>query len=444
MTASAGKRVLMCVENCPYREDHRVRKEALALTAAGYQVTVITPADRGKPWCEVVDGVRVRQFPRPKEANGFIGYVWEYGYSMCCIFLLSLIAWMREGFDVIHAHNPPDTLVFIALFYKLLGKQFVFDHHDLSPEIYRERFGGEGNPLIYRALIALEKLTCRVADHVIATNESYKRIEMERDGVPESRISIVRNGPDFNEAQIVEPDAKLLATGKKIIGYAGAIAVQDGLDYLIRALRHLVYDLSRTDFYCLVIGDGDALSTVKKLATELKLDEFLWFTGWIRKDDPNLNRYLSTTHLCVSPEPKDPFNDRSTMIKMMEYMNYAKPIVAFDLAEHRFTARDAAVYVEPNNELAFAKAIAELMDDPERRQAMGELGRARVEAELRWEYSVPHLLSAYESLYRSRRPKTLCGFDTDVADETELKNTRMQLGQKCTIEDPAVLAEQRM
>jgi glycosyltransferase involved in cell wall biosynthesis len=173
------------------------------------------------------------------------------------------------------------------------------------------------------------------------------------------------------------------------------------LDYLVRALHHLVHDLGRTDFYCIVIGKGDALATVKQLARELHMDEYIWFTGWISMDD--LNRYLSTAHLCVDPDPKNEFTDRSTMIKMVEYMSYSKPIVAFDLTEHRFTARDAAVYVEPNNELKFAEAIAALMDDPARRLAMGQAGRARIETHLRWEHSVPNLLSAYESLTGSRQ-----------------------------------------
>ena len=314
--------------------------------------------------------------------------------------MLSLAAWTHEGFDIIHAHNPPDTLVFIALFYKLFGKKFVFDHHDLSPEMYRERFRGKGKPLVYKALVALERLTCRVADHVIATNESYKKIEMERGGVPESRISIVRNGPDFNRVKAVEPDAKLLSKGKTIIGYIGEIGFQDGLDYLLRALQHLVYDLGRTDFYCVIIGRGDALSTMKQLITKLKLDEFVWFTGWISMDD--VNRYLSTAHVCVIPDPKNAFTDRSTMCKILEYMAYSKPIVAFDLTEHRFSTRDAAVYVEPNDELAFAEAIAGLMDDPGRRAAMGKAGRARVESELGWAQSVPHLLRAYESVRGKR------------------------------------------
>jgi glycosyltransferase involved in cell wall biosynthesis len=424
MKVSAGKRVLMLVENDTYPDDDRVRCEASALTAAGYQVSVIAPAASGERRYEVLDGVCVRRFPRAPEANRFIGYIWEYFYSMSCIFVLSLVAWMREGFDVVHAHNPPDTLVFIALFYKLFGKEFVFDHHDLSPEMYRERFTDKRNPLVYNTLVAMEKLTCRAADHVIATNESYKRIEMERGGVPESRISIVRNGPDSNRLRIVEPDARLLATGKKIIGYVGEIGFQDGLDYLLRALRHLAYDLGRTDFYCIVIGKGNALSSMKQLATELKLDEFIWFTGFISTND--LNRYLSTAHLCVDPDPKNPFTDRSTMIKMTEYMAFAKPIVAFDLTEHRFTAGDAAIYVEPNNELAFAKAMVELMDDPDRRQAMGDVGRARIEAELAWEYSVPHLLEAYESLYRNSHSKKRWAFDPGRSNDGYLKNGAAQ------------------
>ncbi len=337
MKASVGKRVLMFLENASYPDDDRVRCEADALVEAGYQVCVIGPADPGQRRYDVLNGVIVRRFRCAPEANGFIGYVWEYVYSLFCTFVLSLAAWTHEGFDIIHAHNPPDTLVFIALFYKLFGKKFVFDHHDLSPEMYRERFRGKGKPLVYKALVALERLTCRVADHVIATNESYKKIEMERGGVPESRISIVRNGPDFNRVKAVEPDAKLLSKGKTIIGYIGEIGFQDGLDYLLRALQHLVYDLGRTDFYCVIIGRGDALSTMKQLITKLKLDEFVWFTGWISMDD--VNRYLSTAHVCVIPDPKNAFTDRSTMCKILEYMAYSKPIVAFDLTEHRFSAR---------------------------------------------------------------------------------------------------------
>lgn len=396
MKASVGRRVLMLLENQPYPQDPRVRREATALKDAGYSVSVIAPGRKGQPWRETIDGVKVYRFPAPPGGNGFWGYLWEYGYSVTAAFILSLLVFFRNGFDVVHAHNPPDTFVFIAAFYKLLGKRFVYDHHDLAPEMYYARFEGKGNRLVHLALVALEKLSCKLADHVIATNESYKRIEMQRGQVPEERITIVRNGPELKNLQSVEPDAELRLKAKTIIGYVGAMGVQDGIDYLLRALRHLVYDLGRSDFFCVMIGRGDAQANLKQLTTQLGLDDHVWFTGWV--SDADLLRYLSTADICVDPDPSNPFNDRCTMIKMTEYMALGKPIVAFDLPEHRFTAREAALYVRPNDELEFARALVQLMDDPEQRQVMGSFGRRRVETELAWCYSVPALLSVYRKL----------------------------------------------
>lgn len=397
MTASVGSRVLMLLENNPYPQDDRVCREARALVTAGYQVVIICPMGPGQPWRELLDDVHVYRFPAPLAANGFLGYLWEYGYSMIATFLISLLVFLCRGFDVVHAHNPPDTFVVIATFYKLLGKRFVYDHHDLAPEMYYARFGGSGNRLVYHTLVLLEKLSCRLADHVITTNQSYKTVETQRSGVPETRITIVRNGPDLKCIQLVEPDPDLqLQKEKIIIGYVGVIGFQDGIDYLLRALQYLVCDLGRTDFFCIIIGNGDAWASLKVLATQLGLDEYIWFTGWTAHT--NVIRYLSIADICVAPDPSNSYNDRSTMIKMMEYMALKKPIVAFDLPEHRFTAQTAALYVRPNDELEFAGALAQLMDDPEQRQAMGSFGRRRVETELAWCHSVPNLLKAYRRL----------------------------------------------
>jgi glycosyltransferase involved in cell wall biosynthesis len=397
MKASAGNRVLMLIENSAYPQDPRVRREARALTTDGYHVSVICQKEAGQPWREIIDDVHVYRFPAPPAANGVIGYVWEYGYSMVATLLLSLFVWLYKGFDVIHAANPPDTFVFVAAFYKVFGKRFVYDHHDLAPEMYYARFGGKGNRLVYHTLVALEKLSCRLADHVIATNQSYKTIEMQRGQVPEERITIVRNGPELNKLWTAKPDPELRQNGKTIIGYAGIMGYQDGIDYLLRALHHLAYDLGRTDFFCFLVGGkGDARESLKALATELRLDEYVCFTGWV--SDADYVRYLSSADICVDPDPSNPFNDRSTMNKMMEYMALEKPIVAFDLPEHRFTAQNAAIYVQPNDERAFAQALAQLMDDPARRQAMGARGRRRIETTLAWQYSVPHLLRAYRAL----------------------------------------------
>ncbi len=401
MTVSAGNRVLMLLENNPYPSDSRVRQEAKALVEAGFEVTVVSPKGRREGYHEVVDGVHVYRYPAPAEGNSFLGYLWEYGYSLLAAFGLSLVVFARRGFDIIHAHNPPDLFVFIAIFYKLFGTRFVFDHHDLAPENYHARFREGGSQLVYNILVWLEQLSCQVADHVIATNESYKTIEMERGRVPEDQITIVRNGPDLDRLQLTDPDPELRRKAGTIIGFVGEMGPQDGLDYLLRALRHLVYDLKRTDFYCVIIGTGSELANLKKLGTQLGLDDYVWFTG--RISDEALCQYLSTADICVSADPYNPFNDRCTMIKMMEYMTFGKPIVAFDLTEHRFTAQSAALYVPDNNELNYAQSLVQLMDDPQRRKMMGSFGRQRIETELAWQYSVSNLLKAYHSLL----PKTV-------------------------------------
>lgn len=396
MEAPANNRILMLLENQTYPRDFRVRREATALTVAGYRVSVICPAGPGQPFRETLNGVHLYRYPQPPEAQGFIGYLWEYGFAMAATLALSLLVFFREGFDAVHAHNPPDTFVFIAAFYKLFGKRFVFDHHDLSPEMYEARFPGGGSRLVHGILVFLEKLTCRLADRVIATNESYKRIEMERARVPESRITVVRNGIELQDLPLVEMDHILQPKGKTIIGYIGVMGHQDGVDYLLRALGHLVRDLKRTDFSCVLVGGGDAFPYLKSLAEQLGISEQIVFTGMVHHSE--ISRLLGVADLCVAPEPSLPYNDRSTAVKLMEYMSLAKPIVAFDLTEHRFTAQGAAAYVKPNNELEFARTIAELMDDPARRKKMGQLGYQRMKTELAWQYSIPKLLQVYRAV----------------------------------------------
>lgn len=395
MKASAG-RILMLLENNPYCHDVRVRHEARTLAANGYIVCVICPGGLGEPRCETIDGVRVYRYPAPRAGSGFLAYVWEYGHAMAATFAMSLVVLLREGFDILHAHCPPDMFVLVAVFYKVLGRRFVYDHHDLAPEMYRARFRNNAVPVIYRALLLFEKLCLRLADHVITTNQSYKALEMERGRVPSRRITIVRNGPDCERIQPVEPDIALRQKAKTILGYVGNIGPQDGVDHLVRALHHLIYDLGRRDVYCVIIGKAEISPDLRALAEELHVEDHIWFTGWI--PDSDLVRYLSTADICVDPDPSNPFNDRSTMIKMMEYMALGKPIVAFDLPEHRVTAQEAAAYARPNDELDFAREIASLMDDPERRKRMGQIGRERIERELAWVYQEKHLLEAYNAL----------------------------------------------
>ena len=421
-------RILMFLENLPFPQDLRVRREASALSSAGYQVTVICPSAKGQPSRETINGVRVYRYVPAPEGNGFLAYLWEYAYSMAASFALSIVAFFSGGFDAIHAHNPPDTFVFIGLFYKMFGKRFVYDHHDLSPEMYMARFRGGGKPMVYRALVWLEKLTCRHADHVIVTNESYKKVALERGRVPEARITIVRNGIDLNRVMApAEPDQALQQMGKTIIGYVGVMSVQEGVDYLLRALHFLIHSLGRTDFYCVIVGFGDALESLKALSCELGLEDFARFTGPIFGEE--LRRILSAADICVDPSPANSYTGHSTMIKIMEYMSLGKPIVAFDLTEHRFTARNAALYVAPNDERAYARTLAHLMDDPDRRMTLGTYGRERIKTQLAWEYSVPNLLSVYrtvlpETNWQEPLPSSKGGTQARESPENELQPGR--------------------
>jgi glycosyltransferase involved in cell wall biosynthesis len=396
-------RVLMLLENSFFPQDQRVRREAEDLVAAGYQISVICPALPGQPSSETIKGVRVLRYKAPRQGSGLLGYAWEFGYAMAATLVKSVRLFLREGFDTIHAANPPDTFVFIAALFKPFGAKFVYDHHDIAPEMYYARSGfRDGSPLIYKALLWLEKLSYRLADHVIVTNESYKSIAMERGGVPADRITIVRNGPDIRDVQSTKPIPGLAEPGKTLIGYAGLMGPQDGVDYLLRTTHHLIHDQGRTDFRLVLVGSGEAMPGLKLLARDLNLGDHVRFMGWVDYND--VGRYLSSMDICVAPEPSNPYNDGSTMVKMMEYMAVGRPVVAFDTPENRFSAREAALYVRPNDEMEFARALAELMDNPEKRREMGTAGRRRVETELAWQYSVPKLLDVYRRL--AVRPDT--------------------------------------
>jgi len=394
--ASTAPRILMLVENQGYPDDIRVRQEATTLSDAGYQVSVICQRVDGQPFTEIVNDVYVYRYPAPVAADSFRGYLLEYGYSLVASFVLSLYVALRHGINVIHAHNPPDLYVFIGLFYKLFGVKFIFDHHDLAPENYFARFPDGGNQTVYRVLVWLEALSCKVADHVIATNESYKAIQVERAQIPAERVTVVRNGPNLARLHIVEPDQTLQSRAATLIGYIGTMGPQDGLDYLLRIAHHLIHDLGRTDFYFIVIGTGSEWERLQVMRDELGLEEYVWFTGKV--SDEELCRYLSSVDICVSVDPHNDFTDHCTMIKMMEYMTFAKPIVAFDLKEHRVTAERAAIYVSNNDELEFARVLTMLMDDPKTREKMGAFGRKRVETEINWENSARELLDAYEKV----------------------------------------------
>jgi glycosyltransferase involved in cell wall biosynthesis len=413
MKASVAGRVVMLVQ-CPYPQDTRVRNEAQLLLSEGYEVSVISVRKPDQVSSEDVEGVRVYRVPeltlfqktQSNEPMGragmlllklksFLGYAFEFWYFTAVCFVVTSYIFMKRGFDVIHAHNPPDTLFLAALPFKLLGKKFVFDHHDLSPELYMSRYG-VGKGAITRILGMAEWCSVKLADVVIATNESYKKIDMERSNKDPRAIFVVRNGPNKRHLEPTEPNPQFRPPNKCLLCYVGDLNPQDGVDYLLRSLHHLIHDLKRDDFHCVVIGSGDSLEDLRDLARELQLNGAIKFPGFISEDD--LQAYLSTADICVDPDPSSPLNDVSTWIKITEYMAHAKPIVTFDLKETRFSAQDAALYVQPNDERKFAEGIAKLMDDPALRARMGAFGRQRVERELQWSVVGRNLVSAYQRL----------------------------------------------
>jgi glycosyltransferase involved in cell wall biosynthesis len=277
----------------------------------------------------------------------------------------------------------------------MFGKKFVFDHHDLEPELYLSRYNIETS-FIYKVLLLEEKLCLKSANMVIATNDSYKEIEIKRGNLKPEKIFVVRNGPDLQIFRPVDGDRELKNMGKKILVYIGVMGPQDGVDHLLRSLGEIVYSMGRTDLYCVIVGRGDAVEDLKVLRDELQLQDYVRFTGRIPIED--LMRYLTTADICLDPNPSNPLNDSSTWIKVMEYMALAKPIVSFDLKETRYSAQEAAIYVPPNDEKEYAKAIVKLMDDPHKRTKMGAFGQKRIKEELAWQHVSKNLLLAYESL----------------------------------------------
>ncbi len=391
-------RVLMILENCTYLRDARVGKQAKALREQGYQVSVISPGPNKLPSRVLIEDIAVYEFPQFSFGSGTLGYLLEYLYATLAIAIITAYVWLTEGFDIVHIANPPDCLVVATSFYKLVGKRIIYDQHDLSPELYAARFSSPSR-VLEKIQIILEWLSYRLADHVIVTNESCRQIATSRGAIPESKVTVVRNGPSFERYQTLEIDTDLRKRAPIIIAFAGVTGHQDGLDYLCRALWSL-RQMGKEDFLCIVLGDGDAMSDIKDLACQLAIEENLWLAGWISEPD-RYYRYLFTADICVSPEPSNSYNDRSTFVKIMEYMAAGRPVVAFDLQESRFSAGDAALYATPNNHQEFAAKLGELMENAVLRHSMGERGRQRIKTRFAWQHSIPALLAVYDQVATS-------------------------------------------
>jgi glycosyltransferase involved in cell wall biosynthesis len=394
-------RVLIIVQNLPVPFDRRVWLECQALTRDGYQVAVVCPKGKGDPSYQVIDGVEVYKY-RPYAPGGSkISFITEYVYSFAATAWLAFKARRRGRFAVMQACNPPDIFWPIALMLRALDRtRFVFDHHDLCPELFQSRFP-DGPELPHRGLLALERRTHRTADHVISTNDSYREIAITRGGKDPQDVTVVRTGPDPDRLRRGEPDPALRRGRRFLAAYIGVMGPQDGVDIVVRAAAVVVNELGRDDIAFTLIGSGDCYAELVALRDELGLAGHVEFTG--RAPDELVSRIMSTADAGLSPDPKNPLNDLSTMNKTMEYMAFELPVVAFDLRETRVSAADAAVYVQPNDVREYAKAIVALVDDEWKRATLGKIGRARVEEELAWAHQERAYLDVYRRLTADRR-----------------------------------------
>lgn len=392
-----GRHVLILVENLSVPFDRRVWQEGRALTDAGFAVTVICPTGTNRDHLldEVIDGVRILRYPLRPAAGGPAGYLREYGLALWHTLRLAVKVRRQGPIDAVHACNPPDLLFLVALALRPFGARFVFDHHDLVPELFQSRFS-RSSALLYRATRFVERLTFAAADGVISTNESYRRVAIERGKVSPDRVTVVRSAPDLSRFVPRPPDDSLRRGKRYLLAYLGVMGPQDGVDYALRALDLLRDKLGRHDFHCIFMGAGDSYDDMIALSKQLGVDDIVEFPG--RVPDEYVQRCLSTADVCLSPDPRNPLNDVSTMNKVLEYMAMARPIVSFELIEARHSAGDAAIYVPANDEEAFAQAISDLLDDPARRTEMGQSGRTRLEEHLSWDSSRRHLVEFYQRM----------------------------------------------
>jgi glycosyltransferase involved in cell wall biosynthesis len=389
-------RVLIIVQNLPVPFDRRVWLESQALVAADYDVTVVCPKGKGDPGHQVLDGVTIFKYRPYAPGGGALGFVLEYAYSFLATLLLVLRARRVGRFDVLQACNPPDIFWPIAWWLRQRdGSRFVFDHHDLCPELFDSRFP-DGSSLARRGLLALEKATFRTADHVVSTNSSYAEIAMRRGGKAPTDVTVVRTGPDGERLRRRAANPACRRGRRHLVAYIGVMGPQDGVDLAVRAAAYVVHELQRSDVSFTFMGSGDSYHDLVALRDELGLQDYLDLPG--RVPDETVLDVLSTADLGLSPDPKNPLNDVSTMNKTMEYMAFSLPVVAYDLKETRVSAADAAVYIESGNIAGYAEAIVGLLDDEDRRAAMGRTGRLRIDAELGWPYQREAYVGVYDFL----------------------------------------------
>jgi glycosyltransferase involved in cell wall biosynthesis len=393
----AGRRVLVIVENLPLPFDRRVWHECRTLTRAGAEVCVICPTGKGyEAAYEEIDGVHIYRHSLPLDASGAAGYLVEYGAALFHEFRLALKIRRRHGFDTIQACNPPDLIFLVAWpFKRLAGTRFIFDHHDINPELYEAKFGRRG--VFWRLMLLFERLTFRCADVVISTNESYREIALTRGKKAAEDVFVVRSGPDLTRLARM-PSSRRWHNGRAhMVGYVGVMGEQEGIDLLLEAARDLVQDRGR-DIQFVLVGGGPSLEGLQEKAARMGLGDHVTFAG--RAPDEELFDVLSNADLCVNPDRVNAMNDKSTMNKILEYMAFEKPIVQFDVTEGRRSAEGASLYARADDTGDMADKIASLLDDPDRCAEMGRVGHRRVVSELSWDHQVPALIAAYERAAR--------------------------------------------
>lgn len=398
--ASEDRHVLIVVENLPVPLDRRVWLEATTLVKAGYQVSVISPM--GRDWVapfEIIDGVHIYRHAEPPEAHaGAVAYAKEYGLAMWHWFRLARKIWKTRKFDVIQGCNPPDLIFVLALWYRLWGVSYMFDHHDVCPELFEAKFDKKG--LLYKVMLIWERLTFASADVSMATNGSFRDIAIRRGKMASEDVFVVRSAPRIETFEIGPGNRELRQGAGTVMGYVGVIGQQEGMDLLVLAAEHLIHKLDKTDVHFIIIGFGSHLEEVKRDVAARGLEPYFTFTGALYGED--MLDALNAVDIGVSPDPKNPMNDISTMNKVMEYMTLEKPVVQFDLTEGCVSAGDASVYADANDPLDFARKLANLIDDPEARARMGMIGRKQVLENLSWAHTTPQLLAAYDRIYAKR------------------------------------------
>jgi len=391
-----NKRILIIVENLPLPFDRRVWQEANTLKDNGAKVFIICPKDKNyNSSYEKINDIHIYRHPLPIEGNNVLGYFLEYSAALFWETYLSFKIFLIHGFDIIHVCNPPDLIFLSALPFKILGKKFIFDHHDINPELYLAKFSKKD--IFYKFMIVLERLTFKMANISIATNFSYKNVAIERGKMKPENVYVVRSGPKLKRIKLMKPDKRYKNGKNFLIGYVGVIGQQEGIDHLLYAFKNLIEVHNFLDFHCIICGSGPELPKMKDLTKKLKINDFVEFTG--RIPDQELFKILNTTDICVNPDIWTEMNNKSTMNKIMEYMALKKPIVQYDLKEGRFSAKKASLYAKPNDIGDFAAKIYYLYKNPKKRKVMGEYGYNRVKNKLLWKYESPKLINCYNSLW---------------------------------------------